>query len=65
MESSNGDDMPDINEEVPPSPSKPPQLFTMKFVSSYGNTELEEIEDNGKPIKFNRKLVGSIKSNSP
>jgi len=30
----------------------PPKLFTMNFVNSYGNAQLEQLSNDLKPIKF-------------
>ena len=34
----------------------PPKLFVMNFVNSYGNAQLEQIENNGEPITITGKL---------
>ena len=44
--------MGDDDEEEEDDGKGPPKLFTISFVNSYGNAQLEQLANDQKPIKF-------------
>ncbi len=46
------DDEEEEEEEEEEDGKGPPKLFVMNFVNSYGNAQLEHLNNDGKPIKI-------------
>ena len=55
----------DDEEEEEDDGKGPPKLFVLNFVNSYGNSQIEQLDNNGEPLKLSGSKCLNIKEPIP